>query len=475
MLPLLVLGPLLLAALAAALPGGRWRRRLLVAGALLHLPGVAALWLRPPPPTAGGWLGVDAAGLLALSTTSALFLACAVYAQGYLAAHPERDDRIFVSGLLAVLSALTAAALSRHLGLLWVVVELTTLGTAPLLYFRHDGRSLEAAWKYLMVGSLGIALALLGTFFLALSASGPGGPRSLLLPDLVAAGPSLSRPWLRGAFVLLLAGYGTKMGLAPFHAWKPDAYGEAPGVLGALLAGGVTSVAFLAVVRAVQICQAAGEGAFARAPLLGLGLLSMGVAAIFMAGQRDLKRLLAYSSVEHMGLLAVGVGLGGAAVSGAFLHVVNNGLTKGVLFLAAGNVHRAFGSKHVDVVRGAARRLPVSGPLLLAGFLAATGSPPFAPFQSEFAIVAGAIHDGHGAVAAAVLALLAVIFVAMGATVLRAVQGDPGEGAPRPEFGDRLLTAGPPVALLLAVLLLGLWVPRALAALATAAAATVGG
>jgi hydrogenase-4 component F len=471
----LALVPALLAALAGALPSARLRPRVLLAGAGLHAAGVATLWRWTPPPAVGGWLAVDAAGLLALSTVSAVFLVCAFYALGYLATHPERDNRVFVGSLLVLLSAMTAVALAQHLGLLWVVIEVTTLATAPLIYFRHDALSLEATWKYLMVCSLGIALALLGTFFLALASAGPGGPRTLLLPELVGAGAALSRPWVRAAFVFLLAGYGTKMGLAPFHAWKPDAYGEAPGVLGALLAGGVTNIAFLALVRVVTVCQAAGEGGFARAGLVGIGLFSMAVAAVFIVGQRDLKRLLAYSSVEHMGILALGVGLGGVASAGAFFHMVNNGLAKGVLFLTAGNIHRAFGSKQVDQLRGAARLLPLSGPLFLAGFLAITGSPPFSPFLSEFAILRGALEGGRAGVAGLYLALLAAIFVAMGSTVLRVVQGDPGEPAPPPQLRDVALTAGPPLVLLLAVLALGLWVPRALLELLEAAAAPVRG
>ena len=269
-----------------------------------------------------------------------------------------------MGGLLILLAAMTTVGMAQHLGVLWVAIEITTLATAPLIYFNHNARSLEAAWKYLLVSSLGIALALLGTFLLALSGAGPDGPRSLLLEDLIRAGPQLSRPWVRAAFVFLLVGYGTKMGLAPLHSWKPDAYGEAPGLLGALLAGGITNFAFLSVVRVFQVTNAAGEGAFARDALLGLGLLSMALAAVFMAGQRDFKRMLAYSSVEHMGILAVALGLGGAAVTGAFYHVLNNGLAKGVLFLAAGNIHRAFGSKRTDEVRGASRRLPMSGPAL---------------------------------------------------------------------------------------------------------------
>jgi hydrogenase-4 component F len=470
----LVAAPLCLAAVAVAIPSRRIRPLALVAGGLAHAGGVIRLWLAPPAPRLGGWVALDPAGLLVLAIASALFLACAVYAQGYLARRPEKDDRVFVAGLLVLLAALSAVALSQHLGMLWVALELTTLSTAPLIYFDRDDRALEAAWKYLVVCSVGIAMALLGTFLLALASAGPGGPRSLLVADLVAAGPALAPGWVRGAFVFLLAGYGTKMGLAPFHAWKPDAYGEAPGLLGALLSGGVTAVAFLALVRVLRVCDAAGEGAFARRALVGIGLLSLVVAAVFMIRQRDFKRMLAYSSVEHMGILALGVGVGGAATTGAFFHLVYNGLTKGVLFLAAGNIHRAFGSKLTHEVRGAARALPLSGPMFLAAFLAITGSPPFAPFFSELAILSGAVDAGAFRAAAVYLGCLAVIFVGMGAAVLGVVQGAPSPGL-RTDRGDSVLTAGPPLVLLAVVLALGLWVPEALREVVRAAAALVGG
>jgi len=466
--------PLILAAIAFAMPGQRRRPRVLLAGAALHSLGVALFWLRPPAPELDGWLALDAPGKLVLTVTSILFLTCAVYAQGYLKRRIDRDNRVFVGGLLVLLSAMTVVALSQHLGLLWVAIEITTLATAPLIYFNHNALSLEAAWKYLLICSLGIALALLGTFFLALSSAGPGGPHTLLVRDLVTAGPMLSRPWVRAAFVFLLVGYGTKMGLAPLHSWKPDAYGEAPGILGALLSGGVTNLAFLALVRILHVCTAAGEGRFARESLVAMGLLSMALAAVFMVGQRDFKRMLAYSSVEHMGILALGVGLGGAAAAGAFFHMVANGLVKGVLFLAAGNIHRAFGSKLTDRVRGAGQRLPVSGPLFLAGFLAVTGSPPFAPFFSELAILAGAFGGGHYLVGGLFLTFLAVIFVGMGTTVLGVVQGEPLEAEWDRRRGDSPLTAGPPLLLMALVLLLGLWVPRGLLDLFDAAAALIG-
>src|SRR5437667_297752 len=245
-------------------------------------------------------------------------------------------------------------------------------------------------WLLPPVAAAHLVLALLGSLFLAYAALRPGLASSLLFDDLLRDAHLLSKPWLHAAFVLLLVGYGTKMGLAPMHTWKPDAYGEAPGVVGALLAGGVTNCAFLALVRVDHICRAAGEAPYTGRLLVFMGILSMVVAAVFMVGQRDFKRMLAYSSVEHMGILVLAIGIGGGAVFGGLLHMINNGITKGVLFLSAGNIHRAFDAKTTDAVQGAMRRLPLSGTLFLLGFLAITGSPPFGPFISEFSILNGA-------------------------------------------------------------------------------------
>ncbi|MHB8417600.1 MAG: proton-conducting transporter transmembrane domain-containing protein [Myxococcales bacterium] len=476
MLWLIVLTPFALAGLALVLPPARLPRPiLLLAGALLHACAVAEIWVAPPT-SPSRWLGADPLGKIVLTTTSALFLACATYAQGYLRRRPDRDDRVFVAGLLAFLGAMTLAALSQHLGLLWVAVEATTLASAPLVYFDHDARSLEATWKYLLLCSVGIALALLGTFLVGLAAAnGEPAVRSLSLSDLRAGAAGLSPPWLEAAFVFILVGYGTKMGLAPLHSWKPDAYGEAPALVGALLSGALTNCAFLGILRPLGILRAAGHAGFALEALVVMGLFSMALAAVFVVGQRDFKRMLAYSSVEHMGILAFGVGLGGAAVSGAMFHIVNNGLTKGVLFLSAGNIHRSFGSKRLELVRGAARRLPVSGPLFLLGFLAITGSPPFGPFFSEFAILNGAFAGGRFLAGALFLGFLAVVFIGMAATVLHVVQGNP-EGAPEiAGMGDSTLTAAPPLVLLATVTLLGLWLPGPLHRLFQAAAAQLGG
>jgi len=476
---LLIAFPLVMAAVTFAVPSNRWRPWLLPVGALVHLVLVGVVLARPADATAvsglsgsyGPWLLLDALGKVVLGFLSVIFFLCSLYAPGYLALRSDRPNRIFCANLLAVLAMMTLVVLSHHLGLMWVAMEATTLASAPLLYFNHNPRSLEATWKYLLIGSVGIALALFGSLFLAYSSVKAGLESTLLFEQLITEAPKLSTPWLHAAFVLLFIGYGTKMGLAPMHTWKPDAYGEAPGIVGTLLAAGVTSCAFLAILRVYQICRAGADAAFAREIMIFMGLLSMAIGAVFMVRQRDFKRMLAYSSVEHMGILVIGIGIGGLAVYGALLHLINNGLTKGVLFLSAGNIHRAYGSKLTDDVRGALQRVPLSAALFLAGFLAVTGSPPFGPFVSEFTILNAAVDSGRYVAGGLLLLMLGIVFIGMGATVLAVVQGNPPEQEQGKSYHDTAGTCVPILLFMALVLLLGVYIPVPLESLLRDAAA----
>jgi hydrogenase-4 component F len=455
--------PLGFALLAYFIRSERLRPWVVTIAAFVQLPLVFfALTKSQPLVALNGWLELDPIGKIALGFTTVLFAACALYLPGYMAQRSEKRNRIFCCCVLAFQGVLTLVTMAHHIGLLWVAMEACTLSTAPLIYFNRNSLSIEATWKYLLVGSVGIALALFGTFLLGYAVLCGGKEPSLLLSELVKDAPSMSRPWLHVAFVVLLVGYGTKMGLAPMHSWKPDAYGEAPGLTGTLLAGGLTSGAFLAILRIYRVCAAAGESSFARQPLIALGLISMLVAGVFMARQKDYKRMLAYSSVEHMGILVLGIGIGKMATFGALLHLINNGLTKGVLFLSAANIHRAFGSKSTDDVRGAWGRVPVSATLLLLGFFAITGSPPFGPFISEFTIVSAAFASGQYFVASSCLVLLVVVFIGMGSTVLSVVQGEATPVTQGGDFtiaGERWLTYAPGIVLLALVLMLGVYIP----------------
>ena len=468
----------------------RLRRALLVATAAVHSLLTGLCWFSPPACAPGAWLGLDPAGRLFLGITSLLFLAASVYAvhslgqsRGGRGRQTEEDtgsvfvnapEAVFTACLLVFLSTMTLVAACQHLGLLWVAVEATTLATAPLIYFHRQPSSLEATWKYLLVCSVGIALALLGNFLIvvaAAAADGTGG--TLLVPELVARAGQLQPAWLKAAFIFLLVGYGTKMGLVPMHTWLPDAHSEAPSPVSALLSGALLNCAFLGILRAHSICAAAGLESFSGQLLAGFGLLSMVVAAAFIVNQPDYKRLLAYSSVENMGLLALGAGIGGAAMYGALLHAVNHSVVKAGLFLVAGNLLAAYRTKAIAKVSGAARLLPVSGALWLAGLFAISGTPPFGTFISEFTLLRFAFDRGHGIWAVVALLALTVAFVGLARAFLGMALGrEPDKAGSRREAWAAIL---PPLILLAVSLGLGLWIPQGLQAALAAASHLLGG
>lgn len=472
------------------------RRMLLTATAALHAGLTGAAWIAAGHQlTFSSWLGLDNLSRLFLSVTSLLFLGCSVYAPGYFRRSSPGEIRDFekegfftnapearfTGCMLVFLSTMSLVCASRHFGLQWVAIEATTLASAPLIYYHRHRRSLEAAWKYLLISSVGIALALMGNFFLGLAAAGGGESAPVLTLDVMLRESShLSPIWLRAAFIFFLVGYGTKMGLAPMHTWLPDAHSESPSLVSALLSGALLNCAFLCILRIFEVMILAGEAAFARDLLLKFGLLSMAVAAVFILGQKDYKRMLAYSSIEHMGILAVGTGLGAGAVFGSMLHAVNHSLTKAALFLISGNILAAYQSKQIEEIQGVARILPASGALWFCGFLAITGTPPFGLFVSEFTILKGALDAGRHGTAVVYVALLAVVFLGMAGPFIRMVFG-----APRPSLTEtRGATAMPREALnsvltavffAVIVLGLGLYLPPALRRVLEDAARLIGG
>ncbi len=495
MILLLILFPAACGLVGMMIRADRLRRALLLLAALGHSAGTAWAWhyvaaSSRPISELGGLLALDSLEMLFLGITSALFLAAAIYVVGYLAREPRHAqsdtqegflftntrEATFTLCLLLFLSTMTLVAASQHLGVLWVAVEATTLASAPLIYFHRHHRSLEATWKYLLICSVGIAISLLGNFFLAAACPNPHGGQaiSMMLSDLTEHANELNPTWLKAAFLLLLVGYGTKMGLAPLHTWLPDAHSEAPSVISALLSGALLNCAFLAILRIHAVLGRAGLANFSQDLLVVFGLVSMGFAAVFIISQSDYKRMLAYSSVEHMGILAFGIGIGGQAVFGSLLHSVNHSLTKAMLFLAAGNILALYKTKSTADVQGLARALPITGVLWIAGFLAITGSPPFGPFVSELKILFAAMHS-HVVATAIFLALLGVIFVAMSKIVLQMVYGPCPQKLAEESRREPVLAVLPPVMLAVAVLVLGLYVPPGLTQAIQKAAAAIGG
>ncbi len=485
-LEILIGFPLLAALLAYRLNSNRAARAILALSALAHFCISAYCLVKPPELESRYWLGLDPAGAFFLFMTSLLFLAVSLHSAFWLereraiahsggdAAHKgavKMPERIFIPCLLLFLSTMTLVVCSRHFGLLWVAVEATTLASAPLICFQRTNRSLEAMWKYLLICSVGIGLALFGSLMLSVAGQFGGPEPGLSLASLMENAGHLHHGWLKTAFVLLLVGYGVKMGLAPFHTWLPDAHSEAPSIVSALLSGSLLNCAFLGILRAREVCVAAGLELFCQKLLIALGLLSLLVAAAFIVRQADYKRLLAYSSVEHMGIAAIGAGIGGEGLFGSLYHLMNHTLAKGMLFMLAGNILMRYGTRSVHEVKGVLRALPGTGALWLLGLLAITGTPPFGLFISEFAILKAALKGGHYFTAIAFLALLGVAFaglayvflnMAFGARPERFHDGSPLESSVR---NDRFAVLAAPAALCLLAILLGVWLPAPLSEL----------
>ncbi len=475
-LALLVILPTLIGLLALFIESVRVDLFLLILAAIGHFGITVTLLVGGSAPALGQILVLDSTGLLFLSIASSLFLVVSFYTVPYVLSgtHDEQAaPQHFVPCLLWFLASMTFVCVTQNLAVQWAAIEATTLASAPLVYFYKRKEALEAAWKYLLICSVGIALALLGVFFLGIAASTVKAEgTSLQLSELMQTAPTMSRTWLRAAFVLALVGFGTKKGLAPMHTWLPDTHSQAPSPVSALLSGSLLNCALLAILRFYQVCLASGDAGFARSMLLILGFASLIVACAFMLGQRDYERLFAYSSIENMGIITVGIGFGGAASNGAMLHAVNHSICKAGLFMVAGNILREFGTTDTTQIRGVWRRLPTSGFLIMALLLALGGTPPFGPFVSEWLIFQSAVGQSHPFAAAAFVVLLALCFLGMIGVVLPMLQGS----SVKPEaVAEPKLSVFAPMAMLAASLVLGLYLPTFLSHLTRFAAGAIGG
>src|SRR3984957_2046028 len=375
------------------------------------------------------YLRVDALSEMFLLATGFLYAAVAVYAVGYTKHHDEDQDRQhrdryarrFYAGLNLFGWAMLAAPVMGSLALLWIAVEITTIVSALLVAIEDTDGAAEAAWKYVLIASAGLGLALLATVFAYFAGAQVLGEHyTLAITPLIQHAAHLPATPVRLAFLLALLGYGTKVGLFPVHTWLPDAHSEAPTPVSALLSGSLLAVSLYAILRYYQVAFATLGSGFPRDALLAFGVASLLLAALYVFGQRDIKRLLAYSSIEHMGIVTIGVSFGApVALAGVMLHVLAHAAAKGNAFMGAGVFTVKYGTKQIAAMRGALDLLPWSGPLFLLAVFALSALPPSGVFRSEFQIVAGGLDSGHYATAAILVVLVTMAFFGLTSATTR--------------------------------------------------------
>lgn len=459
--------------------------------ATLHLVSVTALLAlalvvvgqvlaEGPQGLAGHWFYVDGLGAVFLALVGVIGFITGLYSVGYMRhelAHGEVTPATLCSYygffnlfLFTMLLVVTA----NNLIMMWVAIEATTLGSAFLVGLYGQRSSLEAAWKYIVICSVGVAFGLYGTVLVFSNAAAvmaqPEG--AAFWTVVMQSAHQLDPTLMRLSFVFVLIGFGTKAGLFPMHAWLPDAHSEAPSPVSALLSAVLLNCALLVIIRYAMLVGRSVGPAFPQTLLLVFGLMSIAVAAFFIVVQRDMKRLLAYSSVENMGLIAVALGVGGPlGVLAALFHTINHSLAKALLFCGSGNVLLKYGTRDLDAVKGLLRVAPASGVLLAAGALALGGLPPFNVFVSEFMVVTAGIAAGHGWLMALTLLLLTVVLGGLVRMVAGAVLGASPDAVQKGEPG--LLTVLPMALLLAAMLTLGVYMPQPVKQLVSHAAGIV--
>jgi hydrogenase-4 component F len=429
----LLIVPFAAAVACAVLPGPAAKR---LAPAITVTSGVASfgLVLALLPAVAHrdlnyvSYLRVDALSEIFLLATGFLYAVVAIYTVGYAErqGHYPRYARRLYAGLNLFAWAMLAAPLMSSLALLWIAVEITTIVSALLVAIEAqpgeagDGAA-EAAWKYVLIASAGLGLGLLATVFAYFAGAQVLGEHyNLAIAPLIHVAARLPATPVRLAFLLALLGYGTKVGLFPVHTWLPDAHSEAPTPVSALLSGALLATSFYAILRYYEFTAAALGSGFPRDALLAFGVASLLLAALYVFGQRDIKRLLAYSSIEHMGILAIGVSFGApVALAGVMLHVLAHAAAKGNAFMGAGVFVVKYRTKQMATMRGALDLLPWSGPLFLLAIFALSALPPSGIFRSEFQIVAGGLGSGNYAAAAVLVVLVTVAFFGLTTSTTR--------------------------------------------------------
>lgn len=450
-------------ALSAALIAGAFPGRIGATAALLGPLAILAsgvvLALDPSGTTTAGPLRADALTAWMLLAIGAVATLAGSAAPAYLRDDSRRERRRYLVLTQLFLACMCVAVLADNLGLLWVAIEATTIVTAFLVGHRRTRTSTEAAWKYVVLCSIGVAIAFLGTVCVYTASVAAGGPgiTALNWTHLTAQASALDPALMRLATGLVLLGFGTKAGLAPLHAWLPDAHSQAPAPVSALMSGVLLSVAFYAILRYKAISDAVLGPGYTRTLLLIAGLASLAVAAALLIAQRDYKRLLAYSSIEHMGVIAIGAAFSTRlAIAAALLHILGHGLAKSVAFCASGGILHLTGTADIAGVRGLAARQPALAGVFGVSLVALLGLPPFSLFASEMAVARAGFDAGHGWAVTVAFGLLLVAFAAITRHAAGMLAGPPRPPSPSGSAGS---ASGSPAVAALAV---GLGVAAAL-------------
>jgi len=418
MVELIFLIPFVAGILAFFLPKavGRWS---LIGTGAIHLVLSLILWDTRPKAVFDQYFAVTPEGLLSLLVISLLFFLISIYTVSYLKESEIHTENVFTGFMLLFLSTMTMVTVSDHIMVLWIAIEATTLASAPLIYTHRSSASLEATWKYVLICSVGIAMALLGSVLITLSMDIGNVDVALSFSAITGVAGKLDPFWLKAGFVFILVGYGTKMGLAPMHTWLPDAHSEAPSPASALLSGVLLNCAYLGIFKTNKIMHAAGLGSFSGAILMVFGLMSILAAATFIIKQNEYKRMLAYSSIENMGIIAFGTGIGGIGVYGAVICMIHHSLIKSSLFLSSGNILLGYGDRFIKNTGDMVSRMPKTFLAFFAGFAGISGFPPFGIFIGELFIILGAFRAKHYIMVGIFILSLCVIFAGFANQVMK--------------------------------------------------------
>ena len=429
----------------------------------------------------GSWLHVDALGAIFLLIIAVVGFLVGLYSIGYTdhelkTGEFDNDKLCNYYGLFSLfILTMLLVVISNNIIMMWVAVEATTLGSAFLVGIYGHRESLEAAWIYVVICTAGVAFGLYGTVLVysnAFNVMQASGGNAALWTEIVKNVQGLDPAMLKIAFVFVLVGFGTKAGLFPMHTWLPDAHSEAPSPVSAMLSGVLLSCALLVIFRFAIITNLVVGSSFTQTLFLIFGTLSVVASAFFMVAQRDIKRLLAYSSIENIGLILIAFGLGGpAGILAGLLQTINHSLVKSLLFCTFGNIQMKYRSRSVDQIKGIFQVLPGTGFLMIIGALALVGTPPFNVFVSKFLIITAGLAAGYLWLMVVCLLLLTVVFVAFFRLMASTLFGEKPENVTRGE--NNWLTLLPGAVLVLLIVGLGLFIPSQLMALLKGASSVV--